>query len=744
MRKLPDAPNLNRAVLWSESLLLFLFALAPRLIALQKFVTADEAKWIYRSAQFWLALLHGDWAGTMVKLKPAVPTMWTGGLGMAIFNRLHQNLPLAEFFAAIPKFRVDPAMLAAARLPTVLLSAASVAFSAYLLKPMVGRRAALAAGVMLALEPLYLAYSRVLHHDALMTLFAFPALLLAIRAARENRRGSLVASGSLAGLAFVTKSPIFFLAPFVAGLLLVSGWRQGNTPAEKIIPPLKKFAVWGGLSYLTFVGVWPAAWVSPIGAPWAVIMDALAVAAPDSSPDAFLNLGAAYYPAQVIFFAAPLTLVGVAIWLWQRNRLSPTPRFSADALAWFAVTFIIFMTFSDKRSPRYILPAFLALTTIAAVGWMAWLSRLPRLRVWAVGLLALGQTLTILPFAPTYFPYTDPLAGGPLTTPHVVKIGWGEGMDAVGAWLNTQPHPEALTVATSGYASTLTPFFAGDVVSADAARSDFVVSYIKQRQGQPPLLTEYYRAAVGAVHTVRLGGINYAEIYPGSPVQPVDSNALFGWRVETPFAPIGQLWMIDLLWRGEPSPVTMALAGDGGARELLAVNSTPIALEHGAVTRYTLAIPTDMPSGDFPLRLNGQAAGTVSVRHGQLPPDFTPMNVRFGDELALVGANVRFDANSRQVVVQLAWQPTPKVWADYTVFAHVIDAGGNRLVGFDAQPPVPTSQWLRGEIALTENPVSLPAGVSADSTRVRVGLYRADTGASPGEPVILSGRLISK
>ncbi len=116
MTKLEKLSVSNRApakITTTENLILFLFVLAPRLIALQKFVTADEAKWIYRSAQFWLALLHGDWAGTMVKLKPAVPTMWTGGLGMAIFNRLHQNLPLDEFFATIPEFRIDPAMLAA-------------------------------------------------------------------------------------------------------------------------------------------------------------------------------------------------------------------------------------------------------------------------------------------------------------------------------------------------------------------------------------------------------------------------------------------------------------------------------------------------------------------------------------------------------------------------------------------------------------------------------------------------------
>ena len=55
---------------------LFFLALIPRGLALQHFVTADEARWIYRSAQFLGALLRGDFAGTAVNLTPAVTTTW--------------------------------------------------------------------------------------------------------------------------------------------------------------------------------------------------------------------------------------------------------------------------------------------------------------------------------------------------------------------------------------------------------------------------------------------------------------------------------------------------------------------------------------------------------------------------------------------------------------------------------------------------------------------------------------------
>jgi len=75
----------NKGVRWGavlQPLSIFLLALGTRMIALQQFVTADEAKWIYRSAQFLGAFLRGDLAGTAVNLTPAVTTTWLGSLGL--------------------------------------------------------------------------------------------------------------------------------------------------------------------------------------------------------------------------------------------------------------------------------------------------------------------------------------------------------------------------------------------------------------------------------------------------------------------------------------------------------------------------------------------------------------------------------------------------------------------------------------------------------------------------------------
>jgi hypothetical protein len=124
---------------------LFLLALAPRLASLRAFVTADEAKWIKRSADFLLAFLQGDFGRTFVNPTPGVTTTWTGALGLALYARGHGvSSPgqLLDFLRAIPPFRVDLGLLQAVRWPTGVLTALGVLLAYRLARPLLGNRAA--------------------------------------------------------------------------------------------------------------------------------------------------------------------------------------------------------------------------------------------------------------------------------------------------------------------------------------------------------------------------------------------------------------------------------------------------------------------------------------------------------------------------------------------------------------------------------------------------------------------------
>src|SRR5262245_49430271 len=69
---------------WRTALILFVLFLAvwtPRVLALDRFVTEDERRWLTRSANFYQAITHGDWAHTFQREHPGVTVMWMGTLG---------------------------------------------------------------------------------------------------------------------------------------------------------------------------------------------------------------------------------------------------------------------------------------------------------------------------------------------------------------------------------------------------------------------------------------------------------------------------------------------------------------------------------------------------------------------------------------------------------------------------------------------------------------------------------------
>jgi len=164
---------------------LFLVAFLPRAFGLNVFITPDEYLWIERSGEFLAALLRADWAATFQVGHPGLTTRWTGVLGilatylprlqtasgqLLIDGQPFQDL-LTDMSAHLPE------VLAATRYPTAILTSMGVVGLYFLVRPLFGQRAALLSAVLMALEPFYLALSRVIHHDALSTTFMALSLL---------------------------------------------------------------------------------------------------------------------------------------------------------------------------------------------------------------------------------------------------------------------------------------------------------------------------------------------------------------------------------------------------------------------------------------------------------------------------------------------------------------------------------------------------------------------------------------
>jgi hypothetical protein len=233
-------------------LFLFVIALVPRLLALDAFLTPDEFLWVGRSRDFLVGILSRDWSATLQTGHPGVTTMWTGSLAILYKYLTRPSLApgdLLTFARQVSNEPIDANYVAALRFPTVILASLTVVAFYWLTARLLNRHTALIAACLLALNPFYIAHSRLLHHDALATTFMTLSLLPMIGywLGGWGRRW-LLASGVMAGLAFLSKSSATFLMPFCASVgvgACVLAWRRGGTHRLGGYQPIG--AGWGAL-----------------------------------------------------------------------------------------------------------------------------------------------------------------------------------------------------------------------------------------------------------------------------------------------------------------------------------------------------------------------------------------------------------------------------------------------------------------------------------------------------------------
>jgi hypothetical protein len=558
------------------------------------------------------------------------------------------------------------------------------------------------------------------------------------------------------------------------------------------------------VAYLTFVAFWPAAWVEPVGRPVAVFQNAFLSATDqeEASEEGYWrtpDLGPLYYLVNGSFKLSPLVMVGaglaVAFAIKQRGGETTNPQTSkstglhketspiasslhrivASPTLWliaFALLFTLFMTASDKRSPRYILPVFPPLAIIAAYGWLKLYqvashrgaeNKISRFTLHTsrptslmlVALLLVAAFIILLPYAPYYFTYFNPLLGGSFTAPHLVKIGWGEGLDQMGRFLQREGNLRGSRVGTA-YASTVAPFFEGNLSAVTTPDREYIILYMKQVQsGEPsPAFIRYFEQ-MGSLFSVELNGIHYADVYPGPTLQTVPPNPQpptsnpqpIAFRPLTLYGHIGETLEVDVLWQADkplpPGPAIVSLttamteeeSSQGQMSQMPALaraEGNRMALAPDViVSRHRLLLPASLARGPYALWVDGQLLGNIELRNFQIPAEMNRVkDLVFGGQIALTG--YQFEPTTDYLGVTLAWEAQSAQLLDYTVFVQILTAETDeRLAGIDT-PPLkgewPTSRWVKGEVVVDEYLVAIPPDFPPGYYKVIVGLYRPETG----------------
>ena len=811
---------------WALPLIVFLLALVPRLFGLDVFLTADEDDQLRFAAGFLTAILDLDWARAVLLGYPGVPTMALGSLALALRYMWHvwgyAPLPDAgpDMVTTLAHVADHPLVyLPAARGVMVIAASLAVLVMYLLMGRIVGRRIAFLAAVLIAFEPFFVANSRVLHVDAPLAYFMFLSFLAFWLYLTEGRWGWLALSGLCGALATLSKTPGAILGPILvaAGLIYalhppVASAGSQDTVADTPLPTGQRWrrfivaiAIWGIVAAAAFYALWPSMWADPTSALKWITKDAvIALKTPHPSSGVFWGITRSdqspfYYLISLPLRLSPLAFIGVIVgvvvtWRWRRHR----PLLLA--LWAYAILFIIPVSIVGRRGDRYILPLYLSFGLLAAIA-LSWLAQRPgrarpsrlvderpaaanatlwnkAIRIapwrafrgrgrWVLAIAVVVQVLFVLNFHPYYFQYFNPLLGGGRTAPYLINIGWGEGLDRAAAWVNGRPDSAQKTVA-AWYGGQFAPFFKGHTIDLSANEpaltADYTVFYINQVQRGFPSreLLAYFRDRE-PMETIRLGHVDYAQVYPGPVIAfvppheiqvPVDSTLggavhLMGYDITPSSIPADDEIRITLHWQ-TLSPVSgdynvyIRVLDDVG-NVWGQVDRLPLGglwrtnqWQPGAFIRdeYRLSLRPGTLPDVYHLEVSmysfatGETLGVARnigqievtpARRMSLPRELTMQHTvrkTLAPRLELMGYDLGQDkiGPGQRLPLTLYWRTTRSLDKDYSVIFDAKsvagDEGGSWIEDLGSQR-YPTSQWRWGEALVTMHQLQMPANASS-------------------------------
>jgi hypothetical protein len=427
------------------------------------------------------------------------------------------------------------------------------------MRRLLGAPAAYLAFAFLALAPFGVALSRQLHPDGFVAGFTLLALLYFLAwLYGGRRRRDLVLSGVVMGLAWLTKTPAALLVPTGLILVAVEWWRTRRAERGAFRQLAAGYVLWGVIATAVFFAFWPAMWAGPFHTLGRMATEMEAYVEGHVNPNFYMGQptadpGWSFYPVAFFFRITPATAIGLLLAaIYGLRRRSPfdddRTRSTTGALLLFALLFVAAMSVPAKKFDRYILPAFLALDIVAALGWLALVyaarfrgvdgravgnrtygdaavpnNQYPitntRFLLLAAAVVFLHGLFTALTW-PYYLTYYNPLAGGSRTAPRVLFTGWGEGLDAAARWLNEQRGADDLRVAAWYADGPFSYFFDGTSVPMGYGSplswlgTDYAVTYVNQWQRQLPSPEAVaWFAAQTPAHEVRADGLTLARVY---------------------------------------------------------------------------------------------------------------------------------------------------------------------------------------------------------------------------------------
>lgn len=385
----------------------------PRLADVGQVITNDETIWQGRAHRYITGFATLDLPMLFSGGQPGVTTMLLAGVA--------------------DQFHDFGASQAAVAVPVTILLVINI----ILLARLAGWPLALLAGLLLALDPFFIAHSRIVHTDALLASFMLLSLLLLALAWQKRSRRYLYLSGVAVALSVLTK---FFAAWLLIPLTWVAASRKFEGKRSRRILLVASVVI------LTVIVLWPVVLVP--AEPISIVLkySGLSLGTTEYGKGANQPF---YYVREWWFRITPLAAILVpvsAVGMLVGGRRG-VPRFPAQKLmVWLAASVLLYgviLSLSEQKADRYFLIGFLVTDILAAEG-MVWLAALARQLFltwnWQKAALPAGVLLAgilawdVAAIHPYYLVYRNPWAPAESTR----KLGWGEGLEKAADFLTSQ------------------------------------------------------------------------------------------------------------------------------------------------------------------------------------------------------------------------------------------------------------------------------------------------------------------
>jgi len=471
-------------------------------------VNVDAPAWNYRAKQFYAYLKNTNFAETYRSYHPGVSLMWLSGFGIELYYQIREF-----FYGTLPSY-FDPYSFIwehfSAKLPLVIAGAFLLVISYRILKELVGKSLAFASIFILALEPFFVANTRVLHLDGLMTLFMFNSVLFVLfYHLTKQKKIYLIFSGFFAGLAILTKVPAVFVILF--NLMLFFIFRLGVVFTKRKINFKALFYtsfIFLLSSFAIFIILFPANWIDPINVITKIIINGVIETGGGAHGQYFMgedsgDPGMIFYLYMLFFRLSPILslflfvgIIGFIDKLYKKEKINTKNAVFAVSIL-FSFFYFLQMGISTKKIDRYILPIFPFISYAGAWG-LDCLSKWIKFRKFLAAILVafLAQFFLLSkPIFPDYFVYANPLFGGIKRFYSIFgPMDWGAGYYKAAEFINSSKAKDKSKVITAAYNyASIEPYLLGNSVLIDKVdgqfkKVDFVVlpngsSYINQAKG---------------------------------------------------------------------------------------------------------------------------------------------------------------------------------------------------------------------------------------------------------------------